>query len=107
MKRILLKVFLILAVLEICGCSLSPESRFFSKFSMQELVERNKTIAGLVVTAGGGGGSGGGGISTNLWAPGRKRFHSRKVDHFSCWLKPEANNRFDEPALKAALKQDV
>lgn len=105
MKKTFLRTVLILAAIGYMGCSLSPESRFFSDFSMRKLVEQNKSHSGLVCDAGGGGGGGEGGMK--VWSVGRKEFHSHKGDSFDCWVKPDAVNHVDELALIAALRQDV
>jgi hypothetical protein len=87
------------------GCSLwSPESSFFSKFSVQELVERNKASAGLNCDPLGGGGGGIGSRAGGLGSRGA-HFNSHKSDSYACRLQsPEA---FDEGRLFSALKLDV
>jgi len=90
----------------LCGCSLwSPETSFFSNFSVRQLVERNKSAAGLNCDpAGGGGGGGIGSRAGGLGARGA-RFNSHKSDSFACRL--QSNEALDEGRLFAALKLDV
>ena len=98
-----LRAALITATFVSVGCTASMhslQSSFFSKFSLRELVERNRSRSGLDCSTGGAGGGGGGGS-----ASGRKfRFH--KGESLSCRLSGGAEN-FDEAGLIAALKQDV
>src|SRR5207302_1534315 len=100
----------ILIALAVCvtlfsaSCMWSPESSFFSRFSTRQLVERNKSSAGLtcepIGSGGGGGGSRVGGIGS-----GGSHFSSHKSDSFACRVKP--NEAFDEARLFSALKLDV
>jgi hypothetical protein len=86
------------------SCIWSPETSFFSKFSVRQLVERSKPSAGLNCepSEGGGGGTGGG---FGSFGSGRSRFKAHKSDSWGCRLK--SNEAFDESALFAGLKMDV
>jgi hypothetical protein len=109
MKKAALILTFILITSGFIACSLSPESAFFSKFSIQQLVEKNKAPTGLDCEGngndrGGGIGGGGGGVSFGF---GRKEYHSHRGDGFFCKLKATALEHFDEASLIAALRQDV
>src|SRR5437667_10086434 len=102
----------ILIALAVCvtlfsaSCMWSPESSFFSNFSTRQLVERNKSSAGLTCDPTGGGGGGGGvGSRAGGTGSGGTHFNSHKSDSFACRLK--SNNSFDETKLCAALSLDV
>lgn len=86
------------------SCIWSPETSFFSKFSVRQLVECSKPSAGLNCepSEGGGGGTGGG---FGSFGSGRSRFKAHKSDSWGCRLK--SNEAFDESALFAGLKMDV
>ena len=105
MRVIVLRGALIAVILVSVGCAAymhSLQSSFFSKFSLRELVEKNKSHTGLDCSAGGGGGSiggGGGGFSS-------KEFQSHKGESFSCRIS-ESAGKFDEAGFIAALRQDV
>lgn len=102
MKRTLLSILLILTALACAECSsLSNESGFFSDFSLQKLVERNKSRAGLVCD------SGGGGADSTFSVSGGKGFRSHKGDEFTCYMKSDAVNHVDASTLSAGLRQDV
>jgi hypothetical protein len=101
MKRTLPSIVLILAVLACTECSLSNESSFFSGFSLQKLVERNKSRAGLVCDSGGGSGD------SIFSVSGGKGFRSHKGDEFTCYMKSDAVNHVDASTLSAGLRQDV
>ena len=60
----------LLGCLLAASCSIwwSPETTFFSNFSVAQLVERNKTVGGLTCDAMGGGGGNGLGSRTGLAA---------------------------------------
>jgi hypothetical protein len=79
----------------------SLQSSFFSKFSLRELVEKNKSRSGLDCSSGGGGGGGGGGGSLS-----GKEFRFHKGESLSCRLSDDAE-KFDEASFIAALKQDI
>jgi hypothetical protein len=83
---------------------LSPESRFFSKFSVRQLVERSKSSAGFTCDTTGGGG---GGMRARVGGVGSSgtHFNSHKSESVGCRLKP--NESLDEAALFSALKLDV
>jgi hypothetical protein len=78
----------------------SLQSSFSSKFSLRELVERNKSRSGLDCSSGGAGGGGGGGSRSG------KEFRLHKSESFSCRLSDSAE-KFDEASFIAALKRDV
>ncbi|HAF16527.1 MAG TPA: hypothetical protein DHU55_14595 [Blastocatellia bacterium] len=78
------------------------QSSFFASFSLRQLVEKNKIHPGLDCGAGGGAGIGGG---SGFF--GTKESHSHKAEDFSCRLKADRVESFDEANLIAALKQDV
>jgi hypothetical protein len=106
MRGMVLRDTLITAILVGVGCTAymySLQSSFFSKFSLPELVEKNKSRSGLDCSAGGGGigiGVGGGGGFS------RKEFQSHKGESFSCRLSDRVE-KFDEAGFIAALRQDV
>ena len=59
MRSIMLKAAFVMALLPLAACTaymLSLQSPFFAKFSLRELIERNKSHLGLNCAAGGGGG---------------------------------------------------
>lgn len=80
----------------------SPESSFFSKFSVRQLVERHKSSAGFTCDSTGGGG---GGIRAGAAGSGGTHFTSQKSDSIACRLK--SIELFDEAGLFSALKGDV
>ncbi|HUS09628.1 MAG TPA: hypothetical protein VMZ30_04105 [Pyrinomonadaceae bacterium] len=106
MNLIVSKAALVTALLLGAGCiayTSSFQSSFFSRFSLRELVERNKSHRGLnCSTSGGGGGVGGGTGSV-----GRKESHFHKVETFSCQINDDSAEQFDEGGFIAALKQSV
>jgi hypothetical protein len=107
MKKIALRVLMTMLVAAGCtACIHSKDSSFFNRFSLQRLVEENKSHARLECDASGGGG-GGIGAGTWGWGSGSKEFHSHKGDGFFCRLKANSVGGFDEAALIAGLRQDV
>jgi hypothetical protein len=104
---------LILFVIGIIGahgaCTMSPESSFFAKFSMQDLVTANKSMAGIVCDPMGGGGGGGAGIGGRAggFGGGGMHFQSHKSDSFACRLQSDSFASPDEDRLIASLKQPV
>ena len=82
----------------------SPETAFFSNFSVGQVVERNKTAGGLNCQAmgvdGNGIGSRGGGFGSR-----GGHFNSHRSDSWACRL--QANDGFDEGRLFSALKLDI
>ena len=107
MKKVALILTLIVIASGFIACSIWPESAFFSKFSIQRLVEKNGTPNGLDCEGhgndqGGGIHAGGGGFVFPS-----KGYRSIKSDSFFCRLKSNALERFDEAGLIAALRQDV
>jgi hypothetical protein len=100
----MLKAAFVLALLPVAACTaymLSLQSPFFAKFSLRELVERNKSHLGLNCAAGGGGG----GIGTGTGGVGRGESHFHKVESFSCQI--DSAEQFDEAGFMAALKETV
>jgi len=81
----------------------SPNTSFYSKFSVRELVERNK--ASTPVTCDDSTGGGGGGIGSYAGGWRGTSFSSHKSESIGCRL--QSNESFDEGALFAALKLDV
>jgi hypothetical protein len=89
---------------------MSPESPFFAKFSMQDLVTANKSFAGIGCDPmGGGGGRDYNGIGgrTGGFGRGRMHFQSYKSDSFACRLQSDTFASADEDRLIAALKKPV
>jgi hypothetical protein len=78
----------------------STPSTFFARFSLRDLVEQNNARARLICLAGGKGGRGGGGV-------GRREFRHHKEEAYSCRIKPDSTEQFDEVEFIASLKQDV
>ena len=83
----------------------SPETSFFSNFSVRQLVQRSESSAGLTCDPSGGGGGGGIGSRAGGIGSGGTHFNSHKSDSCGCRLKP--NEAFDEARLFSALKLDV
>jgi len=101
MNLIVCKATCVAALMLSAGCVAyvaSLQSSFFSKFSLRELVERNKSHD-LNCSAGGGGG--GGSISSF----GRKESHFQKGESLSCQMTGAA--QFDEGEFLQALKHSV
>lgn len=86
------------------SCRWSPETTFFSNFSTRQLVERNKSLAGLTCDPIGGGG-GGVGSRVGGIGSGGMHFNSHKSDSVACRLKPDES--FDETKFFSALKLDL
>ena len=104
MRSIMLKAAFVIALLLVAACTaymLSLQSPFFDKFSLRELVERNKSHLGLNCAAGGGGG----GIGSGTGSVGRRESHFHKGESFSC--KIDSTEQFDEGRFIAALKQTI
>ena len=92
------------------ACNMSPESIFFAKFSMQELVTANKSMAGIACDpAGGGGGGNGNGIGSRAggFGGGGIHFQSHKSDSYACRLQSDSFASADEDRLIASLKQPI
>ena len=103
---------LVLFVIGIVGalgaCHMSPESLFFAKFSMQDLVTANKSMAGIACDPMGGGGSGNGiGSRSGGLGGGGMHFQSHKSDSFACRLQSDSFASADEDQLIASLKKPV
>jgi hypothetical protein len=79
----------------------SFQSPFFFKFSLRELVERNRSLRGLSCSAGGGGGGIGGGSG----GVGRKHSSFHKGESLTCQLTDV--EQFDEAKFIQALKRSV
>jgi len=105
-RRISMAVTLSFALLCV-SCLSGPQTTFYSKFSVRELVERNQSAAGFRcdVPAGGGGGKDENIVSSSGGISGRTQFSAHKGDSLACALKSEEN--FDEQRLFAALKLDT
>jgi hypothetical protein len=86
------------------SCMWSPETSFFSNFSVRQLVERRDTSSGLICDPMGGGGGGIGSRAGGIGSGGA-HFNSYKSDSCGCRLK--SNEAFDEARLFSALKLDV
>ena len=104
MKRLLLVVCAVCYALLCVSCMWSPETSFFSKFSVRQLVERSRSSTGFTFDMTGGGGGGIGSRMGGVGAGG-SHFHSHKGDSVSFRLKP--NEPFDEAALFSVMKLDV
>jgi len=103
---------LILFVFGIIGaqgaCNMSPESLFFAKFSMQDLVTANKSMAGIACDPAGGGGTGNGiGSRAGGFGGGGIHFQSHKSDSYACRLQSDSFASADEDRLIASLKQPI
>jgi TonB family protein len=78
------------------------QNRFFSQFSLRELVAENKTHAGLICSAGGTGGIAGGG-----GGGGSRGFSQIKAETFSCQIKAGEGEQFNDEEFIASIKDDV
>ena len=106
MSSIVSRAAFVAALLLGAGCTAymsSFQSSFFSKFSLRELVERNKSHRGLNCSASGGGG----GVAGGTGSVGKKASHFHKVESFSCQMTGDSAEQFDEGGFIAALKQSV
>jgi hypothetical protein len=92
-----------IAMLTACS-GRSPETSFFSNFSVRQLVERNKSSAGLNCDPVGGGGGGISSRAGGLSSAGA-HFSSHRGDSYGCRLL--SNEALDESRLFSALKLDV
>jgi hypothetical protein len=104
MISVTLKAVFVMTLLLSAGCTAYMsflQSPFFAKFSLRELVEKNKSHLGMNCTAGGGGG----GIGTGTGGVGRGGSHFHKGESFSCLI--DSAEQFDERGFVAALKQTV
>jgi len=87
---------------------MSPESPFFAKFSMQDLVTANKSVAGIACDPLGGGGGGSGiGSRAGGFGGGGMHFQSHKSDSFACRLQSDTLASADEERLIASLKKPI
>jgi len=80
----------------------SFESRFFDKFSLNELVKRSESVIGLNCS---GGSAGGGGISMGAGGIGKNQSNLRRTESIGCQIADAT--QFDEGKLIQALKQIV
>lgn len=80
----------------------SFESRFFSKFSLNELVKRNESVIGLNCS---GGSAGGGGISMGTGGVSKNQSNFTRTESMGCQIADAT--QFDEAKLIQALKQTV
>ena len=94
--------FLCLLVATASGCMTSFESRFFSKFSLNELVKRNESVLGLNCS---GGGAGSGGISMGTGGVGKNQSHFSRTESMACQIADAT--QFDEAKIIQTLKQTV
>lgn len=94
--------FAVLLLLAGCTAYMSSlQSSFFSRFSLRQLVERNKSEHGLNCSVGGGGG----GMGTGAGGVGRKQSNFHKGESFFCQLTDA--EQFDETKFFQALKRSV
>ena len=101
MNRIML-LTIVPALLLASGCKPLmnfSSSSFLAKFSLGELVEKNRSVAGMICANGALGG-GGGVVSSRS----QKQSSTNKSSSFSCQLGAQS---FDEAAFAASLKADV
>jgi len=106
MKRV--PIVLTICLAAVCSaCIWSRGSTFFSSFSLEKLVKDNKANTGLACDVSGGGGGSSIGTSGGGFGFGGKQFHSSKSDSFSCRLKSDAAERFDQARIITALQLDV
>ncbi len=104
MRITLLAAALITGALIVTECAIMQpkQSSFFSRFSLHELMRKNKTRAGQICSSGAvGGGGGGAGFA------GAEGSQSHKSDSFGCRMKSEDGGRFDESELVESLREDV
>src|SRR5262245_51341656 len=104
MNRSILIICLVCYALVGVSCTWSPETSFFSKFSVRQLIERSKSSTGFACDTTGGGGGGAGSRVGGVGAGG-SHFDSHKSDSVECRLQP--TKPFDEASLFSALKLDV
>ena len=81
----------------------SRGTSFYSRFSVRELVERNKSSTAFTCDNSTGGG--GGGIGSYAAGSRGSSFSSHKSESIGCRL--TSNESFDEAPLFSALKQDI
>ena len=82
----------------------SPETSFFSNFSVRQLVERNKSAGGLNCDAMGRDENGIGSRAGGLGSRGAQ-FNSHRSDSWACRL--QVSDALDEGRLFSALKLDI
>src|SRR2546430_10662093 len=100
MKHRILIALAVCVALFSASCMWSPESSFFSSFSTRQLVERNKSSAGLTCDPIDGGGGGVGSRAGGICSGGR-HFCSPKNASFSFLIKIHAS--FYVPKCVTAL----
>ncbi|HEX6649673.1 MAG TPA: hypothetical protein VF075_09040 [Pyrinomonadaceae bacterium] len=93
--------FLCLLVATAGGCMTAFESRFFDKFSLNELVKRNASVVGLNCSSG----AGGGGMSMGAGGIGKDHSHFSRTESMGCQIADAT--QFDESKLIQALKQTI
>src|SRR3982751_1265527 len=88
----------------LCACAWSPETSFFSNFSVRQLVDRNKSSAGLNCDSRGGGYAG---IRSHASGLGSRaaHFNSHRSDSYMCRF--PSNETFDQTRIISVLKLDV
>lgn len=77
-------------------------SGFYINFSMKEIVEQLKSPSGLICAKGSMGG-----VGTGTGHSDDEKAQYRKHDSFSCYIKPEEKEKFDEVELIRELKEKV
>jgi hypothetical protein len=83
------------------ACMSSIASPFFTKFSVNELVQRNKTIGGLNCLPEGGGG----GIGTGVGGIGKDGSRVHRNESFSCQISDA--DQFDEAKFIQTLRESI
>ena len=100
MPPLLLVIPALLLISNGCNAFMNlSSSSFLSKFSLEELVKKNRSPSGTICAKGGLGGGGG-----SVTQVGPKQSSANKSSSFSCQISTES---FDEAAFIASLKGDV
>jgi hypothetical protein len=102
MNRITLLIVLSVFLMGSLGCGALmniSSSSFLSKFSLEELVKKNRSPSGMICAKGAMGGMGGG----SGWVS-SEQYSSNKMHSFSCQISADS---FDEADFVATLKADV
>src|SRR5262245_53562003 len=84
------------------SCMTPFESRFFAKFSLNELVKRNESGVGLNCS---GGSAGGGGMSMGTGGIGKNQSNFRRTESMGCQIADAS--QFDEAKLIQTLKENI
>lgn len=111
MRRHSIAVSLFVLLVFGAGCGVDSmylfQSKFFSNFSLRELVNRNESRAGLNCSAEDG--AGGGGMSAGTGGVGKKESNFSRVESVACQISDA--ELFDEvkfiQALKRSIEQDL